>query len=264
MKNNLDRYLTDAKRFSTITPKEEIALSKKIQKGDTLALHKLVEANLALVGFLAKRYSNRKIYYEDIISAGNLGLVQAAKRFDWKKNKRFDTYAGFWIKKEINLAIIEFDTYYIPTNRRSIFNKYNKALEKLLQELCVEQPTITQITEAMRIPTKKVREIISDLNATFYISADMPISKSTTTTFKDTYVDTPENETKEQVQEILDSSRITPLEKKMLELHFLEEYTFKELGIIFNYTAVWVGVLVNRAIEKLKKSPMVKNIIFTA
>jgi len=266
MKSNLDRYLTEAKKFQGVTPQEEIELSKLIKQGDINALHELVTANLALVGLIAEKYRYRKIDFGDVINAGNLGLVKAAWKFDYTKGYKFATYAGApngLIHSEIKSAIIEHDTYRIPADRRSRFNKYNRSWERLEQRLCGE-PTIIQISKEMKIPVAKAEQTVSDLDATYHESADTTINGSATLTLKDTYADTPNDDIKQQINAILSSSRITPRERLILELYYLHEFDFNQLGIIFNYTGEWVGQLAKKATIKLKESPMVKNIIFTA
>ncbi len=260
MKSDLNIFYAETTQFKLLTLQEEIELARQIKQGNIKALHKLVTANLRLVGLIAKHYRYRYIDFEDIIGAGYLGLVKAAWRYDKTRGNKFSVYAGLWIHKEIKLAIIQNDIYHIPANRRAKFSKYNRTWEYLEQQLH-RDPTIEELVDAMKIPINNVKQIIRDLNTVFHFSIDQPLNNLTTTPIKDTCAYLPDIDTEQQVKDILNCPDLNRREKNILELYYLYEYTYKQVGTVFEKSEQWARIIIKNAIAKLKKSPYALEIV---
>jgi len=262
MKSSLDILYAETAQFKLLTLQEEIELARQIKQGNIKAFHKLVTANLRLVGLIAEHYRYRYIDFEDIIAAGYLGLVEVAWRYDETRGNKLAAYAGWWIRKEIGLAIIEYDVYHISQNIRDKFSKYNRTWEYLEQQLH-RDPTIEELVDAMKIPINKVERIIRDLNTVFHFSIDQPIDNSTTIPVKDTYICAylPDIDTEQQAKDILNCPDLSRREKNMLELYYLYEYTYKKIGAIFVKSDEWARIIIKNAIAKLKKSPYALEIV---
>ncbi|MGB9859361.1 MAG: sigma-70 family RNA polymerase sigma factor, partial [Moorellaceae bacterium] len=153
-------YLKEIGRIPLLTPEEEIELAKRMEQGDEEAKRKLAEANLRLVVSIAKRYVGRGMLFLDLIQEGNLGLIKAVEKFDWRKGYKFSTYATWWIRQAITRAIADqARTIRIPVHMVETINKLIRVSRNLLQELGRE-PTPEEIAKEMEIPVERVREIM--------------------------------------------------------------------------------------------------------
>ena len=152
-------YLKEIGRVSLLTADEEVALSLKIEQGDQEAKQRLAEANLRLVVSIAKRYVGRGMQFLDLIQEGNMGLMKAVEKFDYRKGFKFSTYATWWIRQAITRAIADqARTIRIPVHMVETINKLIRIQRQLLQDLGRE-PTPEEIGAEMDMPTEKVREI---------------------------------------------------------------------------------------------------------
>ncbi|OTA41511.1 MAG: RNA polymerase sigma factor RpoD, partial [Symbiobacterium thermophilum] len=152
-------YLKEIGRVPLLTPEEEIQLAERIEKGDEEAKRKLAEANLRLVVSIAKRYVGRGMQFLDLIQEGNLGLIKAVEKFDYRKGFKFSTYATWWIRQAITRAIADqARTIRIPVHMVETINKLIRVTRQLVQELGRE-PTPEEIAAVMDIPVERVREI---------------------------------------------------------------------------------------------------------
>jgi RNA polymerase primary sigma factor len=150
------RYFQDINKYSLITAEEEVSLSIRIRSGDTVALEKLVVANLRFVVSVAKQYQNQGLSFPDLINQGNLGLVKAAQKFDETRGFKFISYAVWWIRQSIMEAISEHTRIVrLPLNRISSINKISKAIPFLEQQL-EREPTNSEIAKYLEISLEEV------------------------------------------------------------------------------------------------------------
>ncbi|MBU4047894.1 sigma-70 family RNA polymerase sigma factor, partial [bacterium] len=168
-------YLKEIGQIRLLTAKQEVELAKRMQKGDHEAKKKLVESNLRLVVSIAKRYVGRGMLFLDLIQEGNMGLIRAVEKFDYKKGYKFSTYATWWIRQAITRAIADqARTIRVPVHMVETINKLIRVSRHLLQELGRE-PTVKEIAENMEITEDKVREILK--TAQEPVSLETPIGK---------------------------------------------------------------------------------------
>ena len=153
-------YLKEIGKVPLLSADEEIELAKKMEEGDESAKKKLAEANLRLVVSIAKRYVGRGMLFLDLIQEGNLGLIKAVEKFDYRKGYKFSTYATWWIRQAITRAIADqARTIRIPVHMVETINKLIRVSRQLLQELGRE-PSPEEIAEEMDIPVERVRKIL--------------------------------------------------------------------------------------------------------
>ena len=152
-------YLKEIGRIPLLSSEEEIELAKRMEEGDEEAKKKLSEANLRLTVSIAKRYSGRGMQFLDLIQEGNLGLIKAVEKFDYRKGYKFSTYATWWSRQSITRAIADqARTIRIPVHMVETMNRVNRTSRRLLQEYGRE-PTPEEIAEAMNLPVERVLEI---------------------------------------------------------------------------------------------------------
>ena len=153
-------YLKEIGKVPLLSAEEEIELALRMEQGDEEAKKKLAEANLRLVVSIAKRYVGRGMLFLDLIQEGNLGLIKAVEKFDYRKGFKFSTYATWWIRQAITRAIADqARTIRIPVHMVETINKLIRVSRQLLQELGRE-PTPEEIAEEMKMPVERVREIL--------------------------------------------------------------------------------------------------------
>lgn len=170
----LKRYFREMGSIPMLTKEEEIDLAMKIKNGDSKAKQKLVSANLRLVISIAKRYKNTNLTFLDLIQEGNLGLMKAAERFDYKLGFKFSTYATLWIKQSISRALVDQSkTIRIPTHIVQRISQYIKAHKKLSNEL-KREPTLEELVCEMELSEEQISNIILLTKET--ISLDTPVS----------------------------------------------------------------------------------------
>jgi RNA polymerase primary sigma factor len=168
-------YLKEIGQIRLLTAKQEVELAKRMQKGDHEAKKRLVESNLRLVVSIAKRYVGRGMLFLDLIQEGNMGLIRAVEKFDYKKGYKFSTYATWWIRQAITRAIADqARTIRVPVHMVETINKLIRVSRYLLQELGRE-PTVKEIAGNMEITEDKVREILK--TAQEPVSLETPIGK---------------------------------------------------------------------------------------
>jgi RNA polymerase primary sigma factor len=153
-------YLKEIGKVSLLNAAEEVELAKRIEQGDMRAKSKLVEANLRLVVSIAKRYVGRGMLFLDLIQEGNLGLIRAVEKFDYRRGFKFSTYATWWIRQAITRAIADqARTIRIPVHMVETINKLSRTQRQLLQDLGRE-PLPEELAEAMDMPVEKVQEVL--------------------------------------------------------------------------------------------------------
>ena len=218
-------YLKEIGKVPLLSADEEIELAKKMEQGDEDAKKRLAEANLRLVVSIAKRYVGRGMLFLDLIQEGNLGLIKAVEKFDYRKGYKFSTYATWWIRQAITRAIADqARTIRIPVHMVETINKLIRVSRQLLQELGRE-PTPEEIAEEMKLPVERVREILKISQEP--VSLETPIGEEEDSHLgdfiQDDNVPVPSDAAaftllKEQLVEVL--STLTDREQKVLRLRF--------------------------------------------
>ena len=254
-------YLKEIGKVSLLSADEEIELAKRMEKGDEAAKKRLAEANLRLVVSIAKRYVGRGMLFLDLIQEGNLGLIKAVEKFDYRKGYKFSTYATWWIRQAITRAIADqARTIRIPVHMVETINKLIRVSRQLLQELGRE-PTPEEIAEEMDMPVDRVREILKISQEP--VSLETPIGEEEDSHLgdfiQDDNVPVPADAAaftllKEQLVEVL--STLTDREQKVLRLRFgLDDgraRTLEEVGKEFNVTRERIRQIEAKALSKLR------------
>ena len=254
-------YLKEIGKVSLLTADEEIELAKRMEQGDEDAKKRLAEANLRLVVSIAKRYVGRGMLYLDLIQEGNLGLIKAVEKFDYRKGYKFSTYATWWIRQAITRAIADqARTIRIPVHMVETINKLIRVSRQLLQELGRE-PTPEEIAEEMKMPVDRVREILKISQEP--VSLETPIGEEEDSHLgdfiQDDNVPVPADAAaftllKEQLIEVLGT--LTEREQKVLRLRFgLDDgraRTLEEVGKEFNVTRERIRQIEAKALRKLR------------
>ncbi len=254
-------YLKEIGKVQLLSADEEIQLAKRMETGDEEAKHRLAEANLRLVVSIAKRYVGRGMLFLDLIQEGNLGLIKAVEKFDYRKGYKFSTYATWWIRQAITRAIADqARTIRIPVHMVETINKLIRVSRQLLQEYGRE-PTPEEIAVEMGITEDKVREIIKIAQEP--VSLETPIGEEEDSHLGDFIPDddapAPAEAAaftllKEQLMSVL--STLTPREEKVLKLRFgLEDgraRTLEEVGKYFKVTRERIRQIEAKALRKLR------------
>ena len=254
-------YLKEIGKVPLLSAEEEIELAKKMEMGDEDAKKRLAEANLRLVVSIAKRYVGRGMLFLDLIQEGNLGLIKAVEKFDYRKGYKFSTYATWWIRQAITRAIADqARTIRIPVHMVETINKLIRVSRQLLQELGRE-PTPEEIAEEMNMPVDRVREILKISQEP--VSLETPIGEEEDSHLgdfiQDDKVPVPADAAaftllKEQLVEVLGT--LTEREQKVLRLRFgLDDgraRTLEEVGKEFNVTRERIRQIEAKALRKLR------------
>ncbi len=254
-------YLREIGKVPLLSAEDEIELAKKMEEGDEEAKKKLAEANLRLVVSIAKRYVGRGLLFLDLIQEGNLGLIKAVEKFDYRKGYKFSTYATWWIRQAITRAIADqARTIRIPVHMVETINKLIRVSRQLLQELGRE-PTPEEIAAELKMPEERVREILKISQEP--VSLETPIGEEEDSHLgdfiQDDNVPVPADAAaftllKEQLSEVL--STLTEREQKVLRLRFgLDDgraRTLEEVGKEFNVTRERIRQIEAKALRKLR------------
>ena len=254
-------YLKDIGKVPLLSAEEEIELAKRMEAGDEMAKKKLAESNLRLVVSIAKRYVGRGMLFLDLIQEGNLGLLKAVEKFDYRKGYKFSTYATWWIRQAITRAIADqARTIRIPVHMVETINKVTRVSRDLLQKLGRE-PLPEEVGEVMGLPKERVQEIMKIAQEP--VSLETPIGEEEDSHLGDFI---PDDEApapadaashtllKEQLGDVL--STLTPREEKVLRLRFgLEDgrpRTLEEVGKEFDVTRERIRQIEAKALRKLR------------
>jgi RNA polymerase primary sigma factor len=254
-------YLKEIGKVPLLSADEEIELAKRMEKGDSEAKRRLAEANLRLVVSIAKRYVGRGMLFLDLIQEGNLGLIKAVEKFDYRKGYKFSTYATWWIRQAITRAIADqARTIRIPVHMVETINKLIRVSRQLLQELGRE-PQPEEIAKEMNMSVEKVREIMKISQEP--VSLETPIGEEEDSHLGDFIPDddapAPAEAAaftllKEQLIDVLDT--LTAREEKVLRLRFgLDDgraRTLEEVGKEFNVTRERIRQIEAKALRKLR------------
>ena len=254
-------YLKEIGKVPLLSADEEVELAKRMAEGDEDAKKRLAEANLRLVVSIAKRYVGRGMLFLDLIQEGNLGLIKAVEKFDYRKGYKFSTYATWWIRQAITRAIADqARTIRIPVHMVETINKLIRVSRQLLQELGRE-PTPEEIAKEMDMSVERVREILKISQEP--VSLETPIGEEEDSHLgdfiQDDNVPVPADAAaftllKEQLVEVL--STLTDREQKVLRLRFgLDDgraRTLEEVGKEFNVTRERIRQIEAKALRKLR------------
>ncbi|MBQ3180591.1 MAG: RNA polymerase sigma factor RpoD [Firmicutes bacterium] len=254
-------YLKEIGRVQLLSAQDEVALAEAMEEGDETAKKRLIESNLRLVVSIAKRYVGRGMLFLDLIQEGNLGLIKAVEKFDYRKGYKFSTYATWWIRQAITRAIADqARTIRIPVHMVETINKLNRVQRQLVQELG-RDPLPEEIAEGMGVSVDRVREISKISQEP--VSLETPIGEEEDSHLGDFIEDeealAPAEAAsfyllREQLDDVLDT--LTPREKKVLQLRFgLNDgraRTLEEVGNYFGVTRERIRQIEAKALRKLR------------
>lgn len=254
-------YLKEIGKVPLLSSDEEIELAKRMEDGDELARARLAEANLRLVVSIAKKYLGRGLLFLDLIQEGNLGLIKAVEKFDYRKGYKFSTYATWWIRQAITRAIAEqARTIRIPVHMVETINRVTRVSRQMMQELGRE-PSVEEIAEEMNLSEEKVREILKVAQEP--VSLESPVGEEEDSHLgdfiQDENITTPADAAallllKEQLDEAM--SALTDREKEVLRMRFglneAQPLTLEQVGKHFNVTRERIRQIEAKALRKLK------------
>ena len=267
--DSVKMYLKDIGRVPLLSAEREVELAKRMEEGDEEAKRILSEANLRLVVSIAKRYVGRGMQFLDLIQEGNLGLMKAVEKFDYRKGFKFSTYATWWIRQSITRAIADqARTIRIPVHMVETINKQVRATRQLMQKLGRE-PTPEEIAENIGSTPERVREI--QKIAQDPVSLETPIGEEEDSHLGDFIEDSnaaapaevaETNMLKEQLVSVL--STLTPREEKVLRLRYgiddSHPRTLEEVGKEFNVTRERIRQIEAKALRKLRHPNRIKKL----
>ncbi|MDK2954265.1 MAG: polymerase primary sigma factor [Kosmotoga sp.] len=261
LKDPIKMYLKEIGKIPLLTPSKERELARRAQKGDKKAREELITANLRLVVSIAKRYIGRGLSFLDLIQEGNIGLIKAVEKFDWKKGYKFSTYATWWIRQAITRAIADqARTIRVPVHMVETINKVNKVIREHLQEHG-EYPTVEELGKLTGKTPEKIEEILAASKET--VSLESPISGDEESTMgdfvHDESIEKPEEAAikmllREQIDEVLDT--LSPREAMVLKMRYGlldgKTKTLEEVGQFFNVTRERIRQIEVKALRKLR------------
>ncbi|HOI24010.1 MAG TPA: RNA polymerase sigma factor RpoD [Caldisericia bacterium] len=267
LKDPIKMYLKDIGKIPLLTFEEEIDLAKQIEEGQICSKQKLIESNLRLVVSIAKKYTGHSLSFLDLVQEGNVGLIRAVEKYDYRRGFRFSTYASWWIRQAVTRALADQSRVIrVPVHMVESINKIQRAERQLYQQLGRE-PSHEEIAKKLEMPLKKVREYLKVSQEP--ISLETPLGSDKDNRLgdfvEDKRISSPEETVidehfKEQLYEILDS--LTPREREILRLRFgldnIKPHTLEDVGKIFNVTRERIRQIEAKAIKRLKQDMKTK------
>ncbi len=261
LKDPVKLYLKEIGRIPLLSPSEERRLARKAANGDEKAKQKLCTSNLRLVVSIAKKYMGRGLSFLDLIQEGNIGLLKAVEKFDWKKGYKFSTYATWWIRQAITRAIADqARTIRVPVHMVETINKLNKVIRDYMQKNG-SYPTIDDLAQLMGKPREKIAEILKAARET--ISLESTVGNDDESTIgdfvEDVNVISPEDAASqmmlhEQIEKVLNT--LSPREAMVLKMRYGlidgKAKTLEEVGQYFNVTRERIRQIEVKALRKLR------------
>lgn len=261
LKDPVKLYLKEIGKISLLSPSEERKLARKAANGDERAKQKLCTANLRLVVSIAKKYMGRGLSFLDLIQEGNIGLLKAVEKFDWKKGYKFSTYATWWIRQAITRAIADqARTIRVPVHMVETINKLNKVVRDYMQDNGT-YPTVEDLSKIMTKPKEKINEILKAARET--ISLESTVGNDDESTVGDFVEDpnvlSPEDAASqmilhEQIEKVLNT--LSPREAMVLKMRYGlidgKAKTLEEVGQYFNVTRERIRQIEVKALRKLR------------
>jgi RNA polymerase primary sigma factor len=262
--DSLRLYLREIGKVPLLTAEQEVALAKRIERGDMAAKAQMVEANLRLVVSIAKSYLGRGLSFLDLIQEGSLGLIRAVEKFDYRKGYKFSTYATWWIRQAVTRAIADkARTIRIPVHMVEKLNKVVHLERQLVQRLGRE-PRAEEIADELRMTPEEVRDILR--MAQLPVSLEKPIGEEEESELGDFVEDEQAtspfdqaslNLRREDIQRALDA--LPERERKVIELRFglkgEQPRTLEEVGRAFGVTRERIRQIENNTLKKLESLP---------
>jgi len=266
---SLDKYLQEIGKVELLGPDEEIDLAIRIKKNDTLALEKLVKANLRFVVSVAKQYQNQGLTLGDLINEGNLGLIKAAKRFDETRGFKFISYAVWWIRQSILQALAEQSRIVrLPLNRVGALNKIGKAYSSLEQEF-EREPSANELAQELDMDVSEISDHLKISGR--HVSIDAPFTSGEENRLLDVIENDEQpapdsslmNESlRSEIERVL--STLNERETEVLKLYFGIDkdhaLTLEEIGEMFNLTRERVRQIKEKAIRRLRHASRSRNL----
>jgi len=256
----LETYIKQIKAFPLLTFEEELELSRLIQAGDQDAVHKLVNSNLRLVVKIAGLFNVPNLPLLDLIQEGNIGLINAAQKFDFRKNVRFCTYASLWIRQFISRFISNRRRMVrLPQRKEEIVRKIQQAYHTLCQSL-MHQPTSSDIAKELRITVQEVDAYINMASDSLYLDQSINEENACAMDIHEDYTYSPERNllkqaSRDNAQRIV--NKLMDREKHILnyryQLNGCERYTLRQIGDKFNISPETVRQIERRALRKMRR-----------
>jgi RNA polymerase primary sigma factor len=266
---SLDKYLHEIGKEELLTAEEEVDLARKIRKGDSVALDRLIKGNLRFVVSVAKQYQNQGLTLPDLINEGNLGLIKAAQRFDETRGFKFISYAVWWIRQSILQALAEQARIVrLPLNKIGSINKINKTMARLEQEF-EREPTVEEIAKMLDLHADEVKKAMA--SSSRHISMDAPIQQDEEGSM---YEIMPNKDGVLPDRNLMNDSLRLEIERTLTTLSQREgdilryyfglngtaPHTLEEIGEKFDLTRERVRQIKEKAIRKLKQTSRCKNL----
>jgi RNA polymerase primary sigma factor len=259
-------YLKEIGGVSLLSARDEVRLAKLIEKGDQNAKNALIEANLRLVVSVAKRYMGRGLNLLDLIQEGNLGLIRAVEKFDYRKGFKFSTYATWWIRQAVSRAIADqARTIRIPVHMVDAINRATRMQRQLVQDLG-RQPTPAEVGAELDLPAEKVEELLELARETVSLEAPMGDTEASLADFiEDEHTRQPDQLTarkmmKEDLRKTLDG--LPERERKIIELRYglsgHDPMTLEQVGRHFGVTRERIRQMEIRTLRRLQKFRMAR------
>lgn len=261
VRDSIKMYLKEIGKIPLLTPAQERELARRAQMGDKKAKEKLITSNLRLVVSIAKRYMGRGLSFQDLIQEGNIGLLKAVEKFDWRKGYKFSTYATWWIRQAITRAIADqARTIRIPVHMVETINKLNRLRREYYQKYG-EEPSVEELAKMMGKPPEKIKEILEAAKET--ISFESPIGEDEDSSIEDFVADesvpSPKKEAmrmlmREELEKVLKT--LSPREAMVLRMRYGlldgKPKTLEEVGQYFNVTRERIRQIEVKALRKLR------------
>jgi RNA polymerase primary sigma factor len=263
-------YMRDIADIPLLTAAQEVELAKRIEQGDAQALEKFIMSNLRLVVSIAKRYTGRGLPLLDLIQEGNIGLMRAVQKYDWRKGFKFSTYATWWIRQAVTRAIADkARTIRLPVHMGEAITRLNQVTQRLTQQLG-RDPTEEEVARALGVNVQKVRDAVKAAHVPSSLEA--PIGDEDESELADLVADQISQRPEEAVYETLLKletqealgSVLTPREQLVLQLRFGlgngHVYPLEKIGEVLGITRERVRQIEAKALEKLRHPSVAKSL----